>query len=489
VIIKNFQNVYADMVNEMKNLENYDTTDKTYYVAFYHNAGRTSGNSFVGIDNTGSYTMKSNVTFWFEIRETDNTNGDYTNYNLSTFNDVYNFKFKIAYNSSNNFTRFLNQCWIFAGKGMGSDRDYNINYFTAFSSKNSFFSAVKIYQTGSYASGKPYCIAYVNNGSVTSSAYWNRSGILSWRTRMLDVYNTIKDNMIADANAYWNYLHSLGYYNLSDLPEDYIHVFPDVFLPNMDLLGNLSMENFTALYNAIMAQLAQQLADENITNITWDNFKIGDYVGKTANITLKRVTNTTSGDGEVIIDKHYCYVIPLESDLTIYTNKTYAITHNTNKPAWADNLINQNVMVMDLTTYRTYYIITNETTYYNLTTYDLKEDNNSVNSLDYDVVDPNDFTNAIWGFRFVTPNPEDYIMPVPQDEQDFWDLLNDYKGIITVGCIVLGVILTAGTRKGTGGHTIGILLLVAGLGMAAYWYILPAVNEITSFFDKLTFWD
>ena len=308
------------------------------------------------------------------------------------------------------------------------------------------------------------------------------------------VYNNIRQHMITSANNYWNYLHSLGYYNLTDLPEDYIPVYPDVTLDDLMNIANVSDYNETfPIYFAMMEQLTEQLNNAVANNesgaIDWRTLDIGNFSGKKAKITLREAT-ATAGNGTIIINNHLCYIIPYEKDLTLTTNKTYAITLNTTLPAWADELINHAKLgIYDLTAMKWYLITVDENTYKNLTIHELYEGNQTVDIITLKLNDVGNITYSTWGFGYI---PTTYI-PLPSvltdSDSDIIGWLEEHKGLVIIALIVLGVILTGSSRKGTGGHTLGLLLLVTGIGMAFYFYILPAWNSVSSFWDKITFWD
>ena len=296
-------------------------------------------------------------------------------------------------------------------------------------------------------------------------------------------YKNIRQNVINSAQSYWNYLHSLGYHNITDVPETYVPVYPDVFLYDFLNLLNISEYNESfAVYYALMEQLLEQLNEQleqnNSEPINWTTLDIGNFTGKKANITLCEAT-PTNGSTSIIIDADLCYIIPYK-DLTLESNKTYALTMNETKPSWADELLNHDRLgIFDLNNFRWYFITTNETTYYNLTVHECYEGNETKDSITISVDDAGKITYYLWGFGY---NPITSNVPTITTEDNWLSWVEEHKGLIVIGCIVLGILLTASSKKGSGGHTIGIILLVAGVGLAFYWYILPA-------WDAITFWD
>ncbi len=342
--------------------------------------------------------------------------------------------------------------------------------------------------TNSYENDEKIEIIY-NNGSVSKTVAWNYTGGFSWKVEMQNVYETIKNNMIVNAHAYWQYLKDKGYNDVSEVPEDEIPVYPDILLDNIDALGNLSFDDAMVLYYSILSQL-NNTDLLNKTNLTDSDFIIANYTGKVANITLLKWTGLDTYT--TLIDAHRCYILPFKNDLTISINGIYAITNLTTLPAWnitgyygvsESNItkIKQMLAIYDIDGKQYLLLHPNADIIYTFKVLNLTEDGKAVNSLTYDVLDLGNFTMTTWGFRLSTiTNPNDLIIP-----QSTTDWLDEYKGLIVISCIVLGVVFTVSSRKGSGVHTIGVLLLIAGLGMAAYWYILPAWESFTNTLSKL----
>ncbi|RLF50888.1 MAG: hypothetical protein DRN11_03795, partial [Thermoplasmata archaeon] len=134
-----------------------------------------------------------------------------------------------------------------------------------------------------------------------------------------NAYNEIRLAIINSAQTYWEYLHSLGYYNATDVPDNLIPVYPDVWLHDFwDLLNVTEFNESFALYYALMQQLLEQLNNQlqqnNTEPINWTTLDIGNFTGKKANITLCEAS-ATNGNINVIIDADLCYIIPYQ-DLT-----------------------------------------------------------------------------------------------------------------------------------------------------------------------------
>lgn len=305
------------------------------------------------------------------------------------------------------------------------------------------------------------------------------------------MYNNLRQVIVNSAYSYWNWLHEMGYYNQSEIPDDYIPVYPDNWLENINLL-NMTNEEAHAFFMSIMKQFWEQM-NERIENnqtdpVTWDDIVVGNFSNSTMFRITYRKANFTLGDGDIIINNTWAWIIPLEHSITLEVNKTYALT-KANKPAWADYKYEYALAIFVLHNRKYYYYEPQASSdMRNLTIHEILKNNQSINNISFDMVSANDFAFRYFGFTFTDSFTNPPNIPT-SDDSDWLSWLTEHKGLIVIACIFSGIILTASSRKGTGGHTIGIILLVAGVGLAFYWYILPAINGVTSFLDKLTFWD
>ncbi len=347
-----------------------------------------------------------------------------------------------------------------------------------------FFWGGAFYQTGEVDISKAYISPYI--GGQYGNSY-NYKQMFSWIDKLKSVYESIKDNALTNANALWSYYKSLGYTNISQIPDDEIPVFPDIVLDNVEAIGNMSYADAYTIYIAFLRSLANSTL-LNQSTITWEDIKIANFSGKVANITLvwaNATENETKFTGNA-------YIIPLEQDLTLEKDKAYVIAKANVSSSILDiiknkfnvsmlNPIRQQLYIYDIANSVWYYIIPSSNEAYGLYVHELFEDNKSVNTITLDI-------SNVEQLYFYTPSQNE-TLPIFSDNSDLLSILGEYKGLITIACIALGVIFTAGSRKGSGGHTLGIILLLAGIGMAIYFYILPAWESLSSFWDKLTFWD
>ena len=393
---------------------------------------------------------------------------------------------------SSNFTKVVGEVYI--------TDDINASNIKDFYSTNRKMQ-FKVYADGGTSTWLDYCMfASTADYSIREHILGETGTYIFWKFadvnlnsifgELKTVYNDIRNAMINSANAYWNYLHSLGYHNITDVPEDYIPVYPDVWLDDFYNLLNVTDYNESfALYYSLMQQLLEQLNEQlqqnNSEPINWTTLDIGNFTGKKANITLCEAS-ATNGNVNVIVDADLCYVIPYQ-DLTLTAGKTYALTMNTTKPSWADELLNHNKLsIFDLETQRYYFITTDEITYYNLTVHQCYEGNQSKDSITINVDDAGKITYHLWGFGWQPFTQPHYIVT---EDNSWLSWMSEHKGLVVIACIVLGAMLIASNRKGSGGYTLGAILLIVGIGLAFYWYILPTWNVFTSFWEKLTFWD
>ncbi|OYT62035.1 hypothetical protein B6U81_01750 [Thermoplasmatales archaeon ex4484_30] len=327
-------------------------------------------------------------------------------------------------------------------------------------------------------------ICYHNLTAGKTYSYSSSMSIKEWVSSLSNAYEEIRDAMDLNAHTYWTTLHNMGYYNASDVPANLTLPLPDVYLQNFDRLGNMSSDDALAFYYAVMRQLEDELnnlIENNETgNVTWNNISIGNFSGNKVNISLQKV-NADGSSITTYFDGHWCYVIPYEKTLQLDTNKTYAITLSNATLSWADEKIMQDVTIFDLQTMKYYTIYAVNDTFYKMHVYGCMENNESVDSITINITNPDDLSNYMFGFRF-TPltydTPEDTVV-IPITNNDSWlDWITQHKSFITIALIVLGMLMMAGSRKGSGSYTIGMLLFIAGVGMAFYWYILPSWHEL-----------
>ena len=488
---KDYGNILADFVHEIYQFNNWTLSD-TYPDLFFFIGDAGVANANWGIYNGQLWGNNYRGKFYIYVNDNAINLLNIGWENMSKIGDLYFYNDTLY---TKTVSDLLNDKLIFGcydmGVFIGSTK--GCHYFDTFLVDNTGYSDV---DTTTGTTGMPQAAQIVYGSLWGDYDKYNYEGynikFNEYLSLLSTSYNTIRTDMINNAQSYWTYLKNLGYNNASEVPEDLIPVYPDVLLDNIEALGNLTGNETFAMYYAIMQQLTEQLndmiANNQTGNITWDDIMLGNFTGKQANIILQEATATT-GTGTVLVNG-WAYIIPYEQDLTLTVNTTYAITTNATLPSWANAKISQKISIYDIANHKWYYITPTDTTYYNLTVKGLMVGNQTTDSVKYDILDANDLAYTTWGFRFVEiQNPEDFIIPIPQDESGILEWLEEHKGLIVIACIVLGVILTGSSRKGTGGYTLGLLLLVAGIGMAIYFYILPAWNSVNSFFDKITFWD
>jgi len=324
---------------------------------------------------------------------------------------------------------------------------------------------------------------------------WNLNAI---RNTLKSSYDRIRNNAITESRTLWQAYKDAGYNNISQLPESDIPIFPDITLDNLDALGNLSLPDAYALYWRLLQQLPYAVL-QNKSILTGYNLTIADYSGKIATITLIKANATTVL--ATLINNHKCYILPTTEGITISVNGTYAIYDNTSLGGIEsvitshfgvtniNNVFTQQFMIYDIDANQWFILYPNHDYAYAFHVAELTKDNQSVNTLDYPISNFNDFVYPRYGFRFNpwSPNPPTPIPP-PSGGDGMGDILQwikNHKGWLTIGFIILGVLFMAGSKKGSGGYTLGAILLLAGLGMLAYYYILPAWHGFTSTLHKL----
>jgi len=266
-----------------------------------------------------------------------------------------------------------------------------------------------------------------------------------------DVYNSIRNDIILNAHAYFDSLHNAGYYNTSDIPPDNIPIYPDIYMDGLTGMLNLTNESLnetSALWNAVlhqlMDQLNEQLGNNDSTPINWTDIDVGDIEGKKARLTLTHVTSQLDGSGDVYIANHTCYVIPYEHDLSLSASYVYSISLNTTKPTWADGVINQQIAIFDLQTGKSYYLIPNTNHAYNLTILECFMGNTSVTGLNIPVDSMGNLSYYKYGFGW-KPSSANIVPPIIPGASDTSWL--DSHLIAVAGLFVVGIVLRQQRRE------------------------------------------
>jgi len=416
--------------------------------------------------------------------------GDYGNLSASTFDNDFNDENKIIDNindtkiiyhwdwQNDTLSAILQKpIWIVFCKADGTYYCVNANYFynnvTVYKRKGTIFEQGT--QTG-------FSICTLDG----SCAYWHptRWDLNVIRGSLYSTYDRIRNSAITESRTLWQTYKDAGYNDISQLPEDEIPIFPDIVMDNIEALGNMSLEDAYALYWNMLKQLPNAVL-LNKTNVTGNDFKIANYSGKIATITLIKANATAVM--QTIIDKHKCYIIPLEAGITLSVNHTYAIYDNSSLGS-IENVIKthfnvtkinavftQQFLIFDINTSVWYNIKPSHSYAYGFYVYALTKNNKSVDTINLPINTFNDFVYSRYGFRF---NPFTYNPHIPitihDDGSDIIGWLLAHKSLIVIASIVLGMLLMASSKRSSGSYTLGVLLFIAGIGMAFYWYIIPA---------------
>lgn len=290
--------------------------------------------------------------------------------------------------------------------------------------------------------------------------------------------NSIRDNAVADAQAYWAWCHTQGWYSADDVSAEDTPVYPDV----LDI--DWSAYNFTdelaqAIYYDWMSQLANQSQQWVLNNmsgiINYGAIDLANITANYANITL-REANATSGSGDIIYSGN-AFLMPFET--TTFNISTCDISVNASKPAWADYMFDSALRIYcwDDGRFLTYHP-TNDT-HYNLTTHGLYEDGDAVTNYTVTLVDAVDLFSYFMGYNFTGGflNPDNQTVITVTTSDDY-----DYLAMVLGG---LGIVIAVVGSKNKGVATIGALMVVAGVGVyliAHYWdaSLLSPLDTIAS---------
>jgi len=267
---------------------------------------------------------------------------------------------------------------------------------------------------------------------------------LDW---MVNSYKSIYDSMIVQAKILWNLYHANGWYSTDDIPSEFLVIPPDIIFDNMDVFGNLPLDEAQAIYYAWMAQLIDFYNKNPDYTGTYDdtNMTVFDD-GIIFNATLVHGNKT-------IFSNHEIYISPLLNDLDLCKNNSYNLT--------------QKVFIYDITANYIYYGYVGD---------NLSIHNITIESIETDCVTlgrqtMHDFIMGKYGFSISFPAEWEF-PPIDGGEEIYT--------IIAVALICLGVpIWLLGGKKY---NKVGILMIVVGACIIIVIYAIPAIV------DFFTFW-
>ena len=217
------------------------------------------------------------------------------------------------------------------------------SYVTTSYSQNSILSVIRGIGTSTYGndpahsytfpdgtigtSGNPYYVDW--NIQSASNNFANLNVISSVTTMENTIVNIIQD-AYNSAIAYFNQLHSMGYFSASSVPASLITLLPSFFVPNSILNGTFNATEVQSLYVAYLLQLKSWLNETSthtlkgnmtVTNSTFDNGFVQVY---------GNLENNVTSNGKIY---HYYYnntwFVPL-INLDKWTFKVHSWTNITN---------------------------------------------------------------------------------------------------------------------------------------------------------------
>ncbi len=309
-----------------------------------------------------------------------------------------------------------------------------------------------------------------NNGSAVnvSNLVWGGQA-LDWKPDLIGQYNRIRTNILNAAYSWWSYLRSQGYTNASEIPADMIPVYPDIALDNVDALGDISRDDAAAIYFSIMSQLDDQTLIQNGT-LNPDDFKIGDYRGKMANLTIRYHHDDTV---ETVVEDSLAYIIPYGETVEVQANTTYLVQNGTGSNVW-----NQHLGVYTTRNGRFYTL--RPGSYYEIIVGSLYEAGEAVGSYTLEVEDVGNFTRSEWGFT---------LTGVAEPVFTFAEEEGPNVALIAAGLVGgagLYAVGAANSKKYGWLKTVGLLVMIASLGYAGYVYVWQPLTSLSPFGGLLT---
>jgi len=500
----------VDMYDFLKTCQDIEVTNdgniKVVFMDTSHNPARNSPIAYGNLDNrlVSVFVLNDDKYYWDIIPGTitdttawqftemkdaithlENNDGTYKMVYRET--DAFNTTYGVAFENTTDLTDYLDFIPKLLIHEIFNNGTYDL--YICFNMTNYH----NIWYYTAYNSAYQY--EYGHGGSIEAYVNGNYSEPLSindyieWDNTLVNLYSSIKSDILINANSIWQTYKTAGYGNKSDIPPDEQVLFPDIALGDADALGNVTYNDSFPIWAAAMNSLSNSDL-LNSSEISWDDVTIADYSGKIVNLTLTKYANTTNiSDKTILINSERCYVMPHTSSLSLYVNKTYLISNTTTFSNQYANIvydfnINQPITVYSLDTGKYYNINPSDNPVYTISINSITVDNVSVNSTTLTLID-------VGSWLFPTPGGGDSpILPVipSSSSSDLFSWLTNNKGLITIGLIVFGTIMTGSSKRNSSSHTLGILLLIAGIGLAIYWYVLPAMQTAGSVLNKLMFW-
>ncbi len=306
----------------------------------------------------------------------------------------------------------------------------------------------------------------IDNG--TKECIFN-AGQYNWKVNLdsikalKNVYEQIRNEIILHAHVYWQDLKNHGWNDASDIPSNYVPVYPDVVLYDLIYLLNVTDYNialtffYVLVYN--MIYWINYYIENNITGvIDWHEVDVSNISGISFDVTIKNATSD-NGNGNIIVNG-YVYLLPYHN-ATFQSGKTYAFTMNESKPAWADSLFKDNRLgVYDIENEKWYYLTTNENEYYNITIKQIYDNGNATDSVTLNVEKALDFVETHWNWNY-TPIPIPHLYEKFISKWGFW---------LFVIMFFAGIILAM--SRNTVLKIIGVLLIF-GSFVVLWFYLTP----------------
>jgi len=139
--------------------------------------------------------------------------------------------------------------------------------------------------------------------------------------------SSAKEDAMSAGLAYWNFLRSMGYYSIDDIPKSY-------YIPSISIIGfesditeNLSAEQLFALYVAYNKAMGEWFTSETYKtaiNMTSTDIKLSD---------LKIACNITAYNkygNETLINKKLAFLMPTTANLVLKRDKNNTLTQTVN---------------------------------------------------------------------------------------------------------------------------------------------------------------
>lgn len=289
-------------------------------------------------------------------------------------------------------------------------------------------------------------------GNLALAEHITDRDTINFYDTIITYMKTLKTGMELNAQILFNFYHSHGWFDTDDIPSQYLVVMPDLSFDNIYALAGLDVNEAMMIYYAMLKQLDNETlwAEPNIdsTDITISDF--GKWMVKAKLIHAS----------DTIFDNVWVWIVPQSKTLDLNNG--------------SDIVLTQSIMFFVPSTQEMFMGYSGDT----LHIYSILEDGEYVETTSITRMSLQEFLITTYGFDVSVFG-----------EWEFPQLVEHAEIYLTIAiaCLGIGIPVRFLGDKFKGGKYkhIGTLLILAGIGIIVFVYVLPAIQ---GFIDWIVFW-